>query len=194
MTKLTYVGSLDEVLRPHGFVRDGDDWVRIRGDYWECVNLQRSVGCGVTVNVLKKDVATERLLRSIPTKANLLYPPEQERLGLLASRFDKWWRNDPNGPNEAADLMFRYGLPWFDVVQTLEDQIKHWYQFGTGDGWYFAPAIIGRAVALYRMGRMDEALAVLGHRIPRTAIASGVAAVAALRYWMQAQPSPTADR
>jgi hypothetical protein len=189
VTRETYRHALDTVLLPQGFTRSGDDWVRARGDMWECVNLQRSIGFGLTVNLLKADLATERLLESISSERSLIYPRMPTRLGTLATGYDRWWRNDPNGPKEAADLLIRYGLPWFEQVQMLEDQLEHWYQLGEGKGWYSAPSLIGRAITLYRLGRLDEALAVLRRPIPRTAIPGNVASVAALRAWMERQSS-----
>ncbi len=61
----SYAKALDKVLVPRGFARSGDDWVRVRGDMWECLNRQSSWLGGVTVNLYMKDLVTESLFLEI---------------------------------------------------------------------------------------------------------------------------------
>jgi len=52
---------------------------------------------------------------------------------------------------------------------------------------YYAPGMIGLALTLYRMGEVDEALAVLAKPVPKLAIAPWVEKVVRVRDWMLAQ-------
>ena len=66
MSRLSYTKALDGVLQPLKFERQGKDWIRIRGDIWDCCNLQKSwIDGSVTVNLFAKDLETERILKTI---------------------------------------------------------------------------------------------------------------------------------
>lgn len=125
---VSYTKALDDVLRARGFNRSGDDWIRVRGDMWECVNRQ-SGRLGVTINFLIKDLKTEALFLEIfGSEGAVQMPPRIERIGALVDGFDRWWKSDePDGAKTLADMLLRYGLPWFDTVRTLEQQVEHWY-------------------------------------------------------------------
>jgi len=95
----SYAKALDDTLRPVGFERAGDDWVRVRGDMWECVNRQSSNLSGVTVNLSVKDLVTEKLFLEIfGGDGAILLPPIQARIGEIIDGYDRWWTsNEPNG-------------------------------------------------------------------------------------------------
>jgi hypothetical protein len=78
MTRLSYTKVLDRLLQPLGFVREvKKNWVRTRGDFWDCVNLQKSwIDGSVTVNLYAKDLETEKILKSIECDAVLFVSPQ----------------------------------------------------------------------------------------------------------------------
>lgn len=188
MTRRSYAKALDEVLRPLGFKRAGDDWVRVRGDMWECVNRQSSWLGGVTVNLYVKDLETEKLFLEIfSADGAIQMPPIDERIGILIDNFDHWWKNDePDGPREMAQAVVEHGLPWFDKVRTLAEQAEHWYARSTAltSCGYGGPSLVGLALTLYRMGELREACEVLRKPVPKTAIPASVQRVAKVREWM----------
>lgn len=57
------------------------------------------------------------------------------RIGQLIDRHDRWWKNDPNGPEELTEAVSTYGLPWFDTVRTVEDQAARWYGRASASLW-----------------------------------------------------------
>ena len=89
-----------------------------------------------------------------------------------------------------ADLTVRFGLPWFDRFQTLEDQAANWYgRFSTHTRGYNGPSLIGLALTLFRMGELEEACAVLSKPVPKTAIKVWVEKVARVREWLGCDPA-----
>jgi hypothetical protein len=183
----SYVKTLDAALAPLGFERRVDDWVRVRGDLWECVNRQAGM-FGVTANLYAKDLETERVFQEIfrgDDMAEML--PQYERIGSLIDGRDRWWTSDErDGPTEMAEAVVSYGLPWFERGLTLQGQHEAWYGGSTAParGWYDRNSMIGLALTLHRMGKVQEACAVLGRPVPRMAIPKSVAMVAKVREWM----------
>ena len=59
MTGRRYARVLNQALKPFGFRRAGLNWVRVRGDIEEIVNIQPSWLGGRTVNLLVKDLETK---------------------------------------------------------------------------------------------------------------------------------------
>jgi hypothetical protein len=192
MGRRSYPQALDAVLRPLGFTRHGDDWIRVRGDIEDCVNRQSRWIGGVTVNLFQKDLETEKLYREImgPDEP-LLFCGSQARIGTLVYGYDRWWTtDDPNGPDEVARLVVEHGMAWFDRVRTLEDQAVSWYH---RDALLSSERSYGKynillAITLYRMGRYDEACRVVRHPQPRTAIRSVVSAMNRVRQWLDRHP------
>lgn len=197
MKRQSYPKALDDALRPFGFERQGDDWIRVRGDMWECVNRQSSWLGGVTVNLDMKDLQTEKLFLSIFASSGAIQMPTiGARIGELIDGYDRWWKKDePNGPAEMAQAVVEHGLPWFDRVRTLEEQAANWYGRAgalTSRG-YHGSSLVGLALTLYRMGEREEACRVLSKPVPRTAIRSSVEKVARVRDWLgcrSADPAP----
>lgn len=189
MARKSYAKALDEALRPRGFQRTGDNWIRVRGDMWECVNRQASWLGGVTVNLFMKDLETEKLFLEIfgPEGAIQMPAPVDARIGTLIDRYDRWWTKDEiDGPSRMAEAVVAYGLPWFDQAHTLEEQAENWFarRSALSVRGYFGPGLIGLALTLYRMGERDEACEVLRKPVPRTAIPASVRDVARVREWM----------
>jgi hypothetical protein len=184
----SFASSLDQILAPVGFTRSGDDWVRVRGDMWECVNRQSSSLSGVTVNLLMKDLKTEQLFLTIfGPEGAVQMPPVSTRIGALMDGYDHWWKSDePNGPREMAEIVLHNGLPWFDRVRTLEQQADSWFGRRTAltDRGYHGLSLVGLALTLYRMGETAEACDVLRKPIPKTAIGANVERVAKVREWI----------
>lgn len=189
----SYVKALDQVLNPLDFKRIGDDWVRVRGDMWECVNRQSSTLFGVTVNLSMKDLETEKLFLEIfGGEGAILMPPIDVRIGELIDGYDRWWTSDERkGPNELAEAVLEHGLPWFDRVRTLEQQAEHWFARRTAltDRGYHGLSLIGLALTLYRMGELQEAREVVRKPVPKTAIAANIKWVAKVREWLDRAPS-----
>ncbi|WP_371132735.1 DUF4304 domain-containing protein [Phenylobacterium sp.] len=192
MTRLSYTKALDRILRPLGFLREGKDWVRTRGDIWHCVNLQKSrIDGGMTANLYCKDLETHRILKSIECDVTLGVIPQYERIGKLIDGVDRWWKNDPNGPVELADAVRVHGLRWFDRVQTLEDQASLWYtRAATASRWNSA-TLTPLAVTLYRLGALDEALSLFDAPVPRTAVLSWVARGRCVQRWLEGHKRST---
>jgi hypothetical protein len=186
VTGKSFPKALDEALRPFGFKRNGDDWIRVRGDMWECVNRQSSWLGGVTTNLYMKDLETEKLFLEIfAPEGAIQMPPISTRVGTLIDGYDRWWSKDePNGPADMAEAVVTYGLPWFDKVRTLEEQAAHWFGRRTASRGYHGQPMIGLALTLYRMGELEEACETLRRPVPKTAIPASVKSVASVRKWL----------
>lgn len=191
MTRPSYTRAIDDVLRPVGFERRGKEWTRIRGEMEEQLDLQKSwIDGGVTVNVWAKNLETNRILKSIPCDVEMGIVQSGVRIGELIDGLDRWWRNDPNGPAELAEAVRTYALPWFDQFRTLEDQAARRYARGGARPWR-NPSIPPLAVTLYRLGEIDEALALFDAPIPKTAIPNLVAKCKCVQRWLQEQQLKT---
>lgn len=187
MTRLSYLKAIDNVLVPIGFVRSGREWTRVRGDIDERLDLQKSgIDGGVTVNVWAKDLQTEKILKAIPCDKVLGIIQIGVRIGSLMDGYDRWWRNDPNGPAELAEAVRAYAVPWFDRVRTLEDQASQWYGRGTERPWR-KPNLGALVVTLVRLGAFEEALALFDAPVPKTAIPTLVAKGRCVERWFKSQ-------
>lgn len=186
MSRSSYGQSLHKVLQPLGFRRKGSDWIRVRGDMWECVNLQTSSVAGVTANIEMKDLETERILQSIPCEAPIFMSPVSRRIGQLIDGYDKWWKNDSLGPAELVEAVQAYALPWFEKVRSLGDQAAQWYGRG-GDRPWRSPSNVVLAVTLYRMGELAEARALFETPPPKTAVPSFVARARCVQRWLESE-------
>jgi len=187
MTRLSYTKALDRALQPLGFAREGKDWIRLRGEIRDWVNLQKSwVDGSVTVNLFAKNVETERILKSIACDEVLGVRQSGQRIGELIDGRDRWWKNDPNGPAEVAEAVQVYGIPWFDRVQSLEDEASKWYGRGTTGSWR-KPNLTVLAVTLFRLGVLEEALALFEEPVPKTAIPMLVTEGRCVQRWLQDQ-------
>ncbi|MFC3077637.1 DUF4304 domain-containing protein [Phenylobacterium terrae] len=187
MSRISYAKALDKVLRPLGFERNRDDWIRVRGDIWECVNRQSSWLGGVNVNLFVKDLETEKLYREIAGSEHAVIPQGGTRISDLIGGADRWWKtDDPDGPAELAELVLRVGVPWFDKVRTLEEQAEQWFfrSVALTTSGYHWPTLVGLALTLHRMGEAEEACRVVRKPVPRTANQSSVEKVAKVRAWL----------
>lgn len=153
------------------------------------MNLQPSWLGGRTVNLFIKNIETEKVYVQIFASDGVTAMGSiSVRIGQLIDNHDKWWGDEPDGPEEMADLTVRFGLPWFDRFQTLEDQAANWYgRHSTRMRGYNGPSLIGLGLTLYRMGQLDEACAVLSKPVPKTAIKVWVEKVARVREWLGCQ-------
>lgn len=184
MSRRTYRAVLDDVLTPMGFTtEDGAEWVRRRGDMWECVDLQTSTYAGTTANLSVKDLKTEELLsEAIPSQAPYFMVPTTVRIGRLMDGKDHWWRRDPNGPAELSEAIRAHAPPFFDKFQTLDDQAAWLYDRGSPK-WGNWKNRIYLAVTLYRMGERDEACQVLRNP-PKLMPQSWVVQADEVRRWL----------
>lgn len=199
MSRPSYAKAFDKLLEPLGFQRAAYDWIRVRGDMWERVNLQVSWNAGVTANMDMKDLETEKILQSIPCDPPIFLSPISTRIGHLIDRRDRWWKNDPNGPAELTEAVSTYGLPWFDTVRTVGDQAARWYDRAGASVWRSSDYPLGRvspwrhsstmalAVTLYRMGEMAEARALFDAPVPKTASPRLVAEGRCVQRWLSGQ-------
>lgn len=187
MTRLSYTKALDRALQPWGFAREGKDWIRLRGEIRDRVNLQKSwVDGSVTVNLFAKNLETERILKSIPCDDVLGIVSFGQRIGELIDGRDRWWKDHPHGPTEVAEAVQAYGIPWFERVRTLEDEASKWYGRGTTGSWR-KPNLTVLAVTLFRLGLLEEALALFEEPVPKTAIPALVTEGRCVQRWLQAQ-------
>ena len=190
MTRLSYTKALDNLLVPLGFEREKNMWSRPSGDILEQLNLQKSwVDGSVTVNLFAKDIETERIIKTIPCKHVLGIVQLSVRFSELIEGSDGrslWWKNNPEGPAEVARLTQRYALPWFAKVVSLEDQGREWYPRGTKGTWK-KPNLGALVVTLYRLGELDEALALFDEPIPRTANPVMVEKARCIESWVMEQ-------
>lgn len=183
MSRKSYPSALDEVLRPMGFKRDGKWWSRTVGAVLEQVDLQTSSIAGTTANLWSMDLETQRILESIECETPLGIIQFGERIGHLIDGYDRWWRNDPDGPVQLAEAVRIHGPPWFDKGRSLEDQAEQYGRRGFRP-WRSSnlPAL---AVTLYRLGALDEALALFEAPVPKTAIPSLVARGRCMQRWLE---------
>ena len=192
MTRLSYTKALSQLLEPLDYSLDtkAKEWARIRDGMWACVHLQKSwIDGGMTVNLFAKDLVTDSILRSIPCKNLLGARTISVRIGRLIdgpNSLDRWWKSDPNGPTEVAEAVRTYGIPWFDAVQTLEDQASKWFYRGGSHSWRDRH-LCDLAVTLYRMGEIDEALALFDAPLPKTALEPLVPEGLCVQRWLLAR-------
>jgi len=80
-----------------------------------------------------------------------------------------------------------YGLPWFDKVRSLEEQASNWYYRGAKVALGKTANLPELAVTLYRLGALDEALALFDAPAPRTANEEMVTEARCVQRWLQDQ-------
>jgi hypothetical protein len=182
-----YAKALHALLKPLGFTRKGNDWTRIRGDMWECVDIQGSWLGGVTVNISMKDLKTAEILEAIPCEEALWLSPIRTRVGQLIDRRDRWWTDEPDGPAEMSEAVRIYGLPWFDRVRSVEDQADRWYGRRSDKSPWRNPSLPDLAVTLYRLGELEEALALFQAPERRTTTPNYLAKCRCVERWLKAQ-------
>ena len=184
MSRKSYVAVVDDVLKPLGFVRDGRQWTRRAGTVEETVELQVSSIAGTTANLWSYDTATDDLLKkAIPWKPDVGMEIYASRIGILMTGYDRWWKNDPNGPAELAEALRIHAPPFFESRRSLEAQAM---RFGrAADQWKKSDTNrrIYLALTLYRMGELDEACRALRDP-PRTMPASWLAEIESVRRWL----------
>jgi hypothetical protein len=188
MSRKSYVATLDEVLKPMGFTREGRAWTRRIGTVVETVDLQVSSIAGTTANLWSYDKVTNDLLKeAIPWKPDAGMVIPSSRIGDLIDGSDRWWKNDPNGPTELAEAIRLHAPPFFEGRRSLEDQAR---LFGRAEPRWKRGNTTGRiylALTLYRMGELEEACAVL-QTPPRTIHPSWLAQAESVRKWIGCPP------
>lgn len=184
MTGKSYVAAIDSVLKPMGFTREGKEWSRHIGTVAEHVDLQVSSIAGTTANLWSYDTATSDLLKkAIPWKQNVGMVLSPWRIGELMTGYDRWWKNDPNGPAELAEALRIHAPPFFEARRSLEAQAA---RFGrAADKWSKSDTDrrIYLALTLYRMGELDEACQALRNP-PKTTPASWLAEIESVQRWL----------
>jgi len=188
VTRKSYTAALDEVLKPMGFARHGKEWSRQIGTVVEHVDLQVSSIAGTTANLWSYDEATNDLLKeAISWKPDVTMALSAWRIGTLMDGYDRWWKNDPNGPVELAEAIKVHAPPFFEGWRSLEDQARlfgraqpRWTRANTASRMYLA-------LTLYRMGELEEACAALRDP-PRTIPASWLAEAESVRKWLGCPP------
>jgi len=184
MSRRSYVAALDEVLKPMGFTREGKEWSRRVGTVFEVVDLQVSSIAGTTANLWSYDAATNDLLKeAIPWKPDITMALSAWRIGELTTGYDRWWKNDPNGPAELAEALKIHAPPFFEARRSLEAQAagfgraaNKWNKSDTDRRIYLA-------LTLYRMGELDEACQALRNP-PKTTPSSWLAEIESVRRWL----------
>ena len=182
-----YAKALNALLNPLGFARRGNAWTRTRDNIWECIDIQSIRYLGLTVNVSAKDVRTADILASIPCKDELWLPPITMRIGQLIDGHSRVWKDEPDGPTEMVQAVRVYGLPWFERVRSVEDQAAKWYGRHSIKGPWRSSSLPALAVTLYRLGELDEALALFSAPERKTTAAKYVAKCRCVERWLKAQ-------
>jgi hypothetical protein len=147
---------------------------------------------GTTANLWSYDGATNDLLKAaIPWKPDVTMVLGAWRIGTLMSGYDRWWKNDPNGPTELAEAIRLHAPPFFEARRSLEDQARlfgraapRWTSGNTPSRTYLA-------LTLFRMGELEEACAALRNP-PKTIPASWLAQAESIRRWLGCPPEPQA--
>ena len=191
MSRKSYAGTLNEVLAPMGFKREGMIWSRTVGTVLEEIDLQTSQIGGVTANLAAKDLATEALLlEAIPWKRpNAILPPYQ-RIGHLMGNYDRWWKNDPNGPTELTEAIRIHAPQYFEPRRSLEAQAYNFGRHSESLTRSSFPTRIYLALTLYRMGEVEEALAKL-RQPPKSISPNALKEVESVLEWLLRQPPPS---
>lgn len=189
-----YAKALHALLKPLGFARKGNEWTRVRDDIWERVNIYGSWLGGVTVEVSAKDLRTAEILEAIPCTEELWLSPITLRVGQLIDRRSHWWTDEPDGPAEMAEEVRIHGLPWFDRVRSVEDQAAKWYGRYSSEGPWRSPSLPALAVTLYRLGELDEALALFAAPERKTSIPTYVAKCRCVERWLKEQALQQSSR
>lgn len=194
MKKLNFPQALDRVLAPAGFTREKMLWSRTRGDIRDEVFLDRNwLDGSMMADLRMRDLVTEEILRGMPADPPLFLWPISIPAGFLLEKQKQWWRKDENGPEELAAAVQNFGLPWFDQVHTLEDEGAVWIRNSFPLGMHPASFSV-RVVTLYRLGAIDEAIALLVAAKPRKMTPPGtVAAYHTVRNWFEAQIGRTLE-
>jgi hypothetical protein len=193
MTRKSYIAAIDRVLKPMGFTREGKEWSRRIGTVVEHIDLQVSSIAGTTANLWSYDAATNDLLKeAIPWRPSVGMMISAWRIGILMNGYDRWWKNDPSGPDELAEALKDHAPPFFEERRSLEAQA---IGFGrAADKWRKGDADrrIYLALTLYRMGELDEACDVLRDP-PKTTPASWLAEIDSVREWLGCPASPATN-
>jgi hypothetical protein len=193
MTRANYADALDTALVPLGFVRDRNDWTRVRNDVAQVVVRNVGSSRATSVQLFSRDIETEKLYleiyRSIGAKGlpwvadqSLLWPDGRSR----------WWTSDdPEGPATMTEAVLGQGLAWFERIQTLEDQAEIWFGRSTAltRKQYNSSKLIVLALTLCRMGRFDEASAVIDREPPFRMWPEWLAELEIARAWIAKQVS-----
>jgi hypothetical protein len=109
------------------------------------------------------------------------------RIGELMNGYDRWWKNDPNGPTELTEALKIHVPPFFEARRSLEDQARF---FGRAEPRWKPGSATDRiylALTLYRMGELEEACAALQNP-PKTTPASWLAQAESVRQWLGCPP------
>lgn len=190
MTRINYARAIDKALKPHGFVQDGDDWIRIRGDRWECVNRHSSWRGGVHITLSMKDLETQRIYQMIFDRHgdSAWRGYLTQDLGILANGYQGFWRQDtPNGAQDLVDKLLGFGLPWFETFQTPEEVVRPW-RSRTDPPTYrdFSPVwLVTYMICFYRLGDLEAAQAVLRTPAPRLATPASLTHMERARAWLE---------
>jgi hypothetical protein len=115
-------------------------------------------------------------------------------VGTLIDGYDRWWTDEPDGPAEMAEAVRVYGLPWFDRVRSVEDQAAKWYGRHWDKSPWRSPSLPALAVTLYRLGELDEALALFAAPERKTTPANYVAKCRCVERWLKDQAPQRSTR
>lgn len=121
-----FVRALDPVLVEAGFVRAGQSWSRrVDERTVDAVDLQRmSSGGFITINLGVIDLDAFEAYWGIPLSepAEPGWATVQERVPELAEGRNHWWElRDPAAPQDAAEKLVRFGLPFLDQMHDRAD-------------------------------------------------------------------------
>ena len=183
MTRKTYQSAIEEVLRPEGFVlqvepgRRNKTWRRDEGGSRDEVYLEHVQDLGVTISLSTVNLAAMEFLRDVAGTVGMVIPVHC-RIDALIGGKSRWWKKDPNGPAEVAELIRTYALPFFEGEHDVGRQLT---RFGRGrEKWGGVVSRLYLAATLHLMGETQEACEAL-RNIPRTTPSSWKARVEQMR-------------
>jgi len=140
--KKKIVGTLDEVLKPAGFKKNGNIYSLVYSDITHFISLQSSMSSSasvlkITINIemCSLQLAAFRDDR-IPLSA---YRNYNRRIGtFIDEKPDKWWmisnmQQADDASHEIRSIVSEQVLPYLTSIQATDDLIKIW-QSGRCDG------------------------------------------------------------
>lgn len=198
MSRKTYASELERVLAPLGFVRRASGyryWHRTRGQRLEIVDLQTSPIAGTTANLFSRDLVMEALLHAaMPDASPAHFSYGGTRIGDLIDGKDRWWKNDPNGPQELAEAVAAHAPAHFDrlLAPPVKEDLKE--RAANPREWSRAHSTIYLALLLYRAGELEDARKVLDRKLSKFTSEELLEDVETVRLWLGCPPRKPSTR
>lgn len=107
-----------------------------------------------------------------------------KRIGHLIDGYDRWWRQDPNGPKELAGAIAAHAPAYFDSL-LMPVAVSKLREFAAEDReWSQATGVIRLALMLHRVGEKEEACKVLDRKLSKFTPKALLDDVESVRRWL----------